>query len=72
MSPGSTNHLSGKREAGRVRGALEVPIKRGEEMGCSRDIGTDLAVLTLSDVAILIYMFQCLGRFFCSVGWMDS
>jgi len=46
---------------------LEAPIKRGEEMarklitemGCSREIATDLAVLTLYDVAILICMFRC-------------
>ncbi|PUU80831.1 hypothetical protein B9Z19DRAFT_1106808 [Tuber borchii] len=41
---------------------LEAPIKRGEEMarklitemGCSREVAKDLAVLTLYDVAILI------------------
>ena len=64
VSTGSANHLSAQRESGRVRRALEAPIKRGEEVGCSRKIMTDLAVLALYDVAILIYMFQCLGHFF--------
>ena len=47
--------------------SLEAPIKRGEEMarklitemGCSCEVATDLAVLTLYDVAILICMFRC-------------
>jgi len=47
--------------------SLEGPIQRGEEMarklitemGCSREIATDLTVLTLYDVAILICMFRC-------------
>ena len=41
----------------------EVPIKRGEEMGCSRDIGANLAVLTLSDGHINLYVLVP-GAFF--------
>ena len=64
--------------------SLEAPIKRGEEMarkltmemGCSREIATDLTALTLYDVAVLIRMFRCycsfLGAFFCLLldGWI--
>ena len=47
--------------------SLKVPIKRGEEMmrklimemGFSREIATDLTVLTLYDMAILIGMLWC-------------